>query len=178
MELVGTMKRNIHCPGNQSEEWPATTALAPLFLEPSSRETLWSSGNDSWALRVWGLKGTGNLPRYWQVGGHGLPSANEANLTFWDNPDHGILLYYKKFGNGLSVHRFWRGDTTRLKEWVRTTHDDLRPVGLYIPFEKAWPAVKDFMDSNGELPNSIAWIKSEDLPIGTFPDPWEHPEVK
>jgi len=33
------------------------------------------------------------------------------------------------------------------------------------------------METNGELSNSITWIKPEELPIGTFPDPWEHPEV-
>ena len=78
----------------------------------------------------------------------------------------------------MSIHRFSRGDVSRLKKWVRTTHDDLRPVGLYIPFERAWPAIKDFMETEGELPKSIEWIKPEELPVGTFPDPSEHPEVK
>ena len=45
------------------------------------------------------------------------------------------------------------------------------PVGLFIPFAEAWKAVKEFMETEGQLPTSIEWIKGEDLPEGTFPDP-------
>jgi hypothetical protein len=45
------------------------------------------------------------------------------------------------------------------------------PVGLYIPFAKAWPAVKEFIETEGALPTSIEWVKNSELPPGTFPDP-------
>jgi len=45
------------------------------------------------------------------------------------------------------------------------------PVGLYIPFEKAWLAVKAFLETEGELPKSIEWVANADLPRNTFPDP-------
>ena len=65
-----------------------------------------------------------------------------------------------------------KGDLSRLGEWVRTLHGDARPIGLYIPFAEAWQAVKEFIESDGELPKSIAWISAEDLPNNTFPDPF------
>ena len=172
------MEKRAYFPGMRFNNWPVPSKIAPFFADSKTRTTLWSGGNDNWGLSVHGLNGTEHLPPYSQVGGRGPRCQIEAHMTFWANPEHGILLYYKKFGNGLSIHHFSRGDTSRLKEWVRTTHDDLRPVGLYIPFVKAWTAIKEFMNTNGDLPEAITWIKPEELPIGTFPDPWEHPEVE
>jgi hypothetical protein len=31
--------------------------------------------------------------------------------------------------------------------------------------------VKEFMETDGELPKSIAWIANKDLPANTFADP-------
>jgi hypothetical protein len=45
------------------------------------------------------------------------------------------------------------------------------PIGLFIPFEEAWKAVKEFMERDGALPRSIAWISSKDIPEEAFPDP-------
>jgi hypothetical protein len=42
---------------------------------------------------------------------------------------------------------------------------------LFIPFRTAWPAVREFIETDGELPTSIEWIASSDLPPETFPDP-------
>ncbi|MBS0243246.1 MAG: hypothetical protein JSS20_13790 [Proteobacteria bacterium] len=41
----------------------------------------------------------------------------------------------------------------------------------FIPFDKAWLAVKEFMETEGQMPTSIPWIYSDDLPDNTFPDP-------
>jgi len=60
---------------------------------------------------------------------------------------------------------------TRLREWVRSTHDTPLPAGLFVPFETAWKAVKEFIETDGELPKSIEWIANRDLPPNTFPDP-------
>jgi len=51
------------------------------------------------------------------------------------------------------------------------THDTPLPVGLFIPFERAWSAVKEFMETEGALPKSIEWVANRDLPPNTFPDP-------
>jgi hypothetical protein len=42
---------------------------------------------------------------------------------------------------------------------------------LFVPFAIAWKAVKQFMETDGELPTSIEWVAASDLPRGTFPDP-------
>ena len=31
-------------------------------------------------------------------------------------------------------------------------------------------AVQEFMETNGQLPKSIEWVKDTELPEGTFPD--------
>jgi hypothetical protein len=60
---------------------------------------------------------------------------------------------------------------SRLGEFVRSFHDTPLSLGLFIPFEKGWLAIKEFMLNEGELPTSIEWVASDDLPPETFPDP-------
>lgn len=144
-------------------DWPDPKELEHYFLAPPGQEWFFASGNDSAGLRVEGLYGTGSLAL-----GKGRI---DASLGMWGNPDLGVLLIYEKRGGGYRECYSSKGDLSRLREWVRTLHDDLRPVGLYIPFKTAWKAVKEFMETNGELPKSIEWIANRDLPPGTFPDP-------
>ena len=87
------------------------------------------------------------------------------------NSDLGVLLIYTKRGGGNRIEFASKGDLSKLRQWVRTLHDDPMPVGLYIQFAKAWLAVKEFMETEGRLPKSIEWVKNCDLPPGTFPDP-------
>ena len=64
-----------------------------------------------------------------------------------------------------------RADLRRLRECVRNLHNTPLPVGLFIPFESAFEAVKEFIETDGALPKSIEWIANKDLPPNTFPDP-------
>ncbi|OJU25574.1 MAG: hypothetical protein BGN91_10920 [Nitrobacter sp. 62-13] len=64
-----------------------------------------------------------------------------------------------------------KGDLSRLGEFVRSLHGTPLSVGLFVPFPVAWKAVKEFIETDGELPTSIEWIASSDLPPETFPDP-------
>jgi hypothetical protein len=89
----------------------------------------------------------------------------------WGNPEHGVLLIYSKWGGGLKQTYGSKGDFARLRERVRSMHDTVLPVGLFIPFDKAWTAVKEFIETDGKLPKSIEWIANRDLPPNTFPDP-------
>lgn len=66
---------------------------------------------------------------------------------------------------------FSKDDMSRIRQWVRSLHNDPLPLDLFIPFDKAWLPVKEFMDTEGRLPTSIAWIDSDDVPDNTFPDP-------
>jgi hypothetical protein len=45
------------------------------------------------------------------------------------------------------------------------------PIGLFIPFDRAWLAVKEFIETDGALPKSIDWIADADIPDEVFPDP-------
>ena len=55
-------------------------------------------------------------------------------------------------------------------------HDDPYSLALFIPFEAAWKAVKEFIERDGELPKSIGWIASGDLPPDAFPEPTWPPQ--
>jgi hypothetical protein len=74
-------------------------------------------------------------------------------------------------GGGLKLTYSSKGDLRRLREWVRGLHDTPLPIGLFISYEEAWKAVKEFIETDGQLPKSIEWIANRDLPPNTFPDP-------
>lgn len=63
-----------------------------------------------------------------------------------------------------------KGDLTRLRQWVPDMHGTRLPVGLFIPFEMAWKAVKEFIETEGALPKSIEWIANSKLPPNTYPE--------
>jgi hypothetical protein len=89
----------------------------------------------------------------------------------WGHPALGVLIVYEKYGGGYREAFTSKGDMSRLREIVRTMQGDPMPVGLFIPFAEAWKAVKEFIETDGELPRSIEWVANKDLPAGTFPDP-------
>ncbi len=94
-----------------------------------------------------------------------------VRLKMWGHPELGVLLIWSKWGGGHKETFSSKGDLTRVREWVRSTHDTPLPVGLFIPFEEAWKAVKEFIETDGALPKSIEWVANRDLPPNTFPDP-------
>lgn len=143
--------------------WPPIASLEPYFLAQKGKEWFHNSGNDSGSVSVKGIEGTEHLRQ-----GKGR---KDIRLSMWGNPDRGVLLFYKVTGVVPPYGFCSMGDMSRIKEWVRSLHDDPLPVGLFIPFPKAWLAVKEFMETEGQLPTSIEWVKCEDLPPNTFPDP-------
>ena len=167
MKKVGetrpVMKKDIYFDRNFGPGWPPPEVLERYFsAPPQGRGWFHNSGNDSGGLDLLGVDGTEHLPE-----GNGRIN---IRLSMWGNPKLGILLIYTKRGGGHREEYTSKGDLSRLNEWVRTTHDDPMPVGLYVPFAKAWLAVKEFMATEGQLPKSIEWAKYSDLPPGTFPD--------
>lgn len=84
------------------------------------------------------------------------------------NPEHGVTLAYRK-GGGVSY--LSKGNLSRLLEHVDSLHGTPMSIGLFIPFKSAWFAVQEFMETNGQLPKCIEWVKDNELPEGTFPDP-------
>lgn len=89
------------------------------------------------------------------------------------NPDHGAKLVYARWDGRIQKKDSYnsKGDLKRLREFVRSFHGTPLSVGLFIPFEQGWKAIKEFIDTEGELPKSIEWLADNDLPPETFPDP-------
>lgn len=145
------------------EGWPEPEELAPYFLAPSGQQWFHTSGNDTAGLEAEGVDGTEHL-----APGEGRI---DIDLYMWGTPDLGALLIYHKYGGGLNEAYSSKGDLRRLREWVRSLHNTPLPVGLFIPFKSAWLAVKEFIETDGQLPKSIEWIANKDLPADTFPDP-------
>lgn len=147
--------------------WPTPEVLKKYF---SAGGRLWESGgNDSWGLSVEGLYGTAALPPGRSV---------NARLDMIGNPEHGVTLNYDKW-DGRVQHKdsyVSRGDPSRLGMFMYSLHCDPYSLGLFIPFEEAFKAVKEFIESDGELPASIAWIAVKDLPPETFPVPTWPPQ--
>ena len=158
------MKKRTYFDDYDGPGWPEQSWLAPYFLTDAGRRQAFDLpyGNDHWGLMADGLEGTERLPQW--------KGRIDIVLTIIGNVDHGAMLCRQKNGpNGVSHYSI--ADRRRLHEWLETKHGDLRPIGLFIPFEAAWRAVKEFMETDGALPKSIPWISSSDLPPGTFPRP-------
>ena len=158
------MKKRIYFDRFDRTGWPDPRELEPFFLAPKGQEWSYLGGNDNWGITIDGLDGTEHLDI-------DDDRRIDVHLHMWGHPVFGVLLFYEKYGGGFDEAFSSKGDINRLKEWVRTLQTDLRPVGLFIPFEEAWKAVKEFMETDGELPKSIEWVNNDTLPEGTFPHP-------
>jgi hypothetical protein len=143
--------------------WPDEKWLARYFLTAVGRRDFFASGNDSWGLTAEGVDGTDHLLH--------LKGRVDVNLTIQGQPDLGISLQWRKTGRRPIQTYYSKGDLSRLMQRVKTAHGDLMPIGLFIPFEIAWKAIKEFMERDAALPQSIEWVKSSDLPADTFPSP-------
>ena len=147
-----------------SRGWPTLDFLKPYFFAPPLGIGWFDkSGNDSGSISIEGLDDTDVVPS-----GEGR---KDIKIAMWGNPELGVLLQYTLIGFGPREDWFSKGDMSKIRQWTRSLHDDPLPVGLFIPFDQAWLAVKEFMDTQGQLPTSIAWVHSKDLPANSFPDP-------
>ena len=157
------MKKHAYFASRHTEGWPTLTELEPYFLNPPGRRWFFETGNDSAGLVAEGVDGTAHL------------QANrgriDIDLEMWGHPEKGVLLIYNKWGGGHKQTYSSKGDLRRLREYVRSTHDTLLPIGLFVPFEAAWNGVREFVETDGALPRSIEWVANRDLPPHTFPEP-------
>ena len=146
-------------------EWPKPEEIEHYFLAPPDKRWFFETGNDGAYLTNEGADGTEHL----QLGKGRI----DVELTMHANPDLGVLLIWSKLGGGHEQTFTSKGDLTRLREFVESSHDTPLPIGLFIPFEKAWTAVKEFLETDGEQPKGIDWVANRDLPPNTFPDQGE-----
>jgi Immunity protein Imm1 len=157
------MRKSVYFDVFDRRGWPSPSELQHYFLAPPGRRWTFETRNECWGLKAEGVDGTEHLPAD--------KGRIDINLTMVGNPDHGVLLQYRKQGGGFKDIYYSKGDLDRLREWVATMHGDLLPIGLYIPFDRAWLAVKEFIEKDGALPESIGWIADADVPDDAYPDP-------
>ncbi|HLQ93405.1 MAG TPA: Imm1 family immunity protein [Xanthobacteraceae bacterium] len=157
------MRKRVYFDVFNGAGWPSPNQLEPYFLAPPGQRWTFDTGNDSWGLYAEDVDG----PDHLEANKDGI----DVGLMMWGHPDLGVLLIYSKWGGGFKNLYSSKGDLSRLREWVRSTHETPLPVGLFIPYAIAWRAVKEFIETDGKLPKSIEWIANKDLPKGTFPDP-------
>jgi hypothetical protein len=157
------MRKDTYFDKLRGSGWPSPNEMEHYLLSASGRRQAFDTRNDCWSMSAEGVHGTEHLPAN--------KGRIDIHLTIVGNPGHGVLLQYVKAGGGRGDVHYSRGDLKRLREWTRTKHGDLMPIGLFIPFEQAWSAVKEFIETNGALPQNIAWIGGDDIPPDAFPDP-------
>jgi hypothetical protein len=157
------MRKRTYFASEMSAGWPTPKELERYFLAPRGQRWFFETDNDSGSLSAEGVDRTEQL----EVN----KGRVDVDLAMWGHPDLGVLLIYSKWDGELKLTYSSKGDLSRLREWVRSTHDTPLPVGLFIPYERAWDAVKEFIETDGQLPKSIEWIANRDLPPNTFPDP-------
>ncbi len=157
------MRKTVYFDRYRGAGWPRPSELEQYFLSPRGQRWTLESGNDCWGLAAEGVDGTEHLPAD--------NGCINLDLTMLGNPDRGVLLHYHKWGRGAAESYYSKGNLSRLQEWLVTKDGDLMPIGLFIPFETAWKAVKEFIERDGALPASIAWVAGRDLPASAFPEP-------
>ena len=157
------MRKRTNFASQRYDGWPTPKELEPYFLAPPGKQWAFPSRNASAGLTGEGADGTEHLES-----GRGRI---DIHLDMEGNRDLGVLLFYRKWGGGVRESYWSRGDLTRLRECVGTVQGTQLPVGLFVPFEEAWKAVSEFIETDGALPRSILWIADGDLPPDTFPHP-------
>ena len=113
--------------------WPELKSVERYFIGEQNDPWLSEANSDSALFSLEGLNGTDHL----------LPheGRRDIRLSIWSHSLHGLLLMYEKTGDEFGDIYYSAGNLTRLREWVRSLHGDPLPVGLFIPYERAWIAV-------------------------------------
>jgi len=145
------------------EGWPTVEELEPFFLAPPGKAWFDTGGNDGAEFSYEGIEGTEHL----EFGDGRI----DIRLEMWGNPALGVLLLYSKVGKPNGYMFTSKGDFSKKGQYTRTLHNDIRPAWLFISFEEAWNAVKEFIETDGALPESIQWVSNKDLEPDTFPVP-------
>jgi hypothetical protein len=161
------MRKNSSFQDFYDPDWPSPDQLKKYF---SAGGRLWAShGNDNWGLSAAGLYGTEALPQ---------PDSVNVDLRMTGSPDHGVTLDFARWDGRIRRwdRYFSKNDLSRLGRFMYSMHGDPYSLGLFIPFEAAFKAVKEFIESDGELPTSIEWVSGKDLPPETFPVPTWPPQ--
>jgi hypothetical protein len=162
------MRRTANFDAHWGAGWPDPKSIERYFIGEQKDPWLPEANSDSALLSLDGLDNTDQLSPH--------EGRNDIRLSIWSNPLLGLLLMHEKTGDDGGGTFYSKGDFMRLREWVRSLQGDPLPVGLFIPYERAWIAVKEFMETEGMRSSGIEWISAEDLPPDTFPDRFKMPK--
>jgi hypothetical protein len=156
------MKKSAFFASRDIKGWPSPEEIEQYFLGPPGQRWF-ETGNDTAGFTADGIDGTEHLePKQ---------ARSNVRLALSAHPTLGVLLDWSKWDGEERQTYNSKGDLRRLREFVRNRHGDPLPVGLLVPYDVAWKAVREFLETDGQLPKSIEWIDDRDLPPDTFPDP-------
>lgn len=145
--------------------WPSLDQLRPYFLAPPGRRWFFETGNDCGGFEA----------RSGEPGGDPATRRRQdwCHLCLTGHPTLGVFLNYTRWqaNEQRKVNLYSKGDLARLRETVTDLHGTKTPIGLFVPYEIAWQATKQFIASDGEFPGSVEWVASSDLPDDIFPPP-------
>ncbi len=147
----------------EMKQWPRPEDIEHYFLAPPGQRWFFETGVDGALFEIEGVDGTEHLrPETGRI---------MISLYMFGHPTLGVMLQWSKWDGESNQTYLSRGDLSRLGLFVRSMHQTPLSVGLFMPFETAWKAVKEFLGTDGQLPKSIEWIDDRELPPETFPDP-------
>jgi hypothetical protein len=141
--------------------WPSASSLEKEFFPAPGARWFTSGGNDTASFVLEGVDGTSHFDDVTR-------GRRDVSLSLLGHPLHGVFLLYKATRAAAYSSK---GDMTKMRNFVRTLHGDLSPLGLFVPFETAWIAVKDFVEHDGLRSPKIAWVDNRTFDADTFPDP-------
>lgn len=155
------MRKRIYFDVFDEPRWPSAVQLRKIL---NGRSWSYLGENDSWGLSISGLYGTDRLPS---------KDAVNVDLSMIGNPLHGTTLEFRRWDGRIQRPEtyYCRGNIEKLHEFIRSLHGTPLSLGLFIPFDRAWKAITEFMENDGELPKCIEWIGAHELPASVFPDP-------
>ncbi len=138
-------------PGGKKLENPNLDFIRSVILRPTV--AFWREGNGSAVLKFF----TGQSAKTLLV----LPSGKSFDAL----ATNGRLYIYLKYieedgGTWLSLE-----DADKLKEVDECEDEWYASVGLFLPPEKAWVAIKEFCESGTRSPQ-IQWIRPTAIPEG------------
>lgn len=166
------MKKQAYTDRHWGAGWPSLGDLEPVFLSPEHRGIFFRGGHDGASLIIDGLCETEEF----------ASEDARVKVSFYItmNPVHGAYLLYARWDGRVQRGDAWhsKGDLSRLRKWVTTLHGTPVPIGLFVPFEQAWSAVKEFIETDGALPTSIEWVSGDDLSDEVFPNPYLYAKAK
>jgi hypothetical protein len=157
------MKRRIYFGDFQHGRWPDPRELERYFIEAEGGGWPMAGGNDNWGFTIDGLDGTTHLPDE--------EDRVVVDLNMIGFPGRGVAFVYAKWdGRTKQRHDYAsKGDMRRVKETVYAAQYTPVSVGTIVPFADAYRAVKEFMETDGELPRSIEWVSVDELPPRASP---------